>query len=225
MTTQPSTTEQLNKFIEFRQWVYEQVLTTERDAQFDLITAILFSPAVQSFAELSLSPVFQRRWPSLYTAVERGRVDENGLRGYLTQQVPTQGLTVWALDTSVWPRPQTRTLAALRYEQSPTEAIQSYATVQGYAYSSLAWIPKRGRSWALSVDTRRVVGHQTVVEVGVEQVKTLCHTRPADTRDVITADGSYGNHRFLGALKDHPCTLLSIHYHIPPTKMRLCTSF
>ena len=208
MTTKTSTTEQLNKFIEFRQWVYDQALTHERDAQFELIEAILFSPAVQSFAELSLSPVFQRGWPSLYTAVERGQVDVNWLRRYLTRQVPFQGVTVWALDTSVWPRPQTRTWAALRYEQSPTEALQSYATVQGYAYSSLAWVPERGRSWALPVDTRRVVGRQTVVDVGIEQVKTLCDARPADTQDVITADGSYGNHRFLGVLKDQPCTVV-----------------
>jgi len=208
MTTKTSTTEQLNKFIEFQQWVYEQALTHERDAQFELIEAILFSPAVQSFAELSLSPVFQRGWPSLYTAVERGQVDVKWLRLYLTRQVPFQGVTVFALDTSVWPRPQTRTLAELRYEQSPTEAIQSYATVQGYAYSSLVWIPERGRSWALPVDTRRVVGRQSVVEVGVEQVKTLCDARPADTCDVIAADGSYGNHRFLGALKDQPCTVV-----------------
>jgi len=208
MTTKPSTTEQLNKFIEFRQWVYEQALTHERDAQFELIAAILFSPAVQSFAELSLSPVFQRGWPSLYAAIERGRIDENWLRFYLTRPVPTPGMTVFALDTSVWPRPHSRTLADLRYEQSPTEAVQSYATVQGYAYSSLAWIPERGRSWALPVDTRRVIGRQTVVDVGAEQVKTLCETRPADTRDVITADGSYGNHRFLGALKDHLCTVV-----------------
>ncbi len=121
-------------------------MTHERDAQFELIAAILFSPAVHSFAELSLSPVFQRRWPSLYAAVERGRVDECWLRVNLTRQVPRQGLTVFALDTSVWPRPHSRTLADLRYEQSPTEAIQSYATVQGYAYSSLAWIPERGQS-------------------------------------------------------------------------------
>jgi hypothetical protein len=125
MQTKPSTTEQLNKFIEFRQWVYEQALTHERDAQFELIEAILFSPAVQSFAARSLSPVFQRGWPSLSTAVERGQVDVNWLRHYLTQQVPTQTITVFALDTSVWPRPQTRTVADLRYEQSPTEAIRA----------------------------------------------------------------------------------------------------
>jgi hypothetical protein len=99
--------------------VYEQALTHERDAQFELIAAILFSPAVQSFAELSLSPVFQRGWPSLYAAVERGRVDEQWLRYYLTRQVPTQGITIFAIDTSVWPRPHTRTLTDLRYEQKP----------------------------------------------------------------------------------------------------------
>jgi hypothetical protein len=99
-------------------------------------------------------------------------------------------------------------LAELRYEQSPTQAVQKYSTVKGYAYSSLAWVPERGGSWALPVDTRRVEGHQTAVEVGVEQVKTLCAYRPADTTDVIVADGSYGNHRFLGALKDQPCTVI-----------------
>jgi hypothetical protein len=53
-----------------------------------------------------------------------------------------------------------------------------------------------------------VVGRQTGVDVGVEQVKTLCDARPADTQDVIAADGSDGNHRFLGALKDQPCTVV-----------------
>ncbi len=208
MTTKPSTTEQLNKFIEFRQSIYEQALTHERDAQYELIEAMLLSPSVQSFPELSQSPVFQRRWPSVYTAIERGQIDEEWLRTYLIKNLAPQSTTVWALDTSVWPRPRTRTLEDLRYEQSPTQAIQTYSTVKGYAYSSLAWIPERGRSWALPVDTRRVVGHQTAVEVGVEQVKTLCAHRPVDVIDVIVGDGSYGNHRFLGALKDHPCTVI-----------------
>ncbi len=205
MQTKTSTAEQLNKFIEFRQSVYERGLVRERDAQFDLIDAILLSPMIRSFPELSQSPIFQREWPSVYTAIERGQVDELWLHTYLSEQVPTEPVKVFALDTSVWPRPRTRTLVELRYEQSPTQAIQRDSTVKGYAYSTLAWIPERGQSWALPVDTRRVVGRQTVVEVGVEQVNTLCQPRSDDTLHVIVADGSYGNHFFLGALKDQPC--------------------
>ncbi|MCD4686847.1 MAG: transposase [Anaerolineae bacterium] len=205
MSTKPSTTKQLNKIIEFRQAVYEQGLVRERDAQFDLMDALLLSPVIQTFPELSQSPVFQRRWPSVYTAIERGQIDEVWVRAYLSEQVPREAVTVFALDTSVWPRPQTRTLRDLRYEQSPTQAIQRYSTVKGYAYSTLAWIPERGQSWALPVDTRRVVGRQTVVEVGVEQVKALCQQRSANTLNVIVADESYGNQHFLGALKDQPC--------------------
>jgi hypothetical protein len=205
MQTKPSTTKQLNKFIAFRQSVYERVLVRERDAQFDLIDALLLSPAIQSFPELSQSPVFQRGWPSVYAAIERGQVDEAWLHAYLIEQVPLEAVTVFALDTSVWPRPQTRTLTDLRYEQSPTQAIQRYSTVKGYAYSTLAWIPERGQSWALPVATRRVVGRQTVVEVGVKQVKALCQQRSDATLNVIVADGSYGNHHFLGALKDQSC--------------------
>jgi hypothetical protein len=222
MTTKPSTTTQLNKLIEFRQSIYEQAMTHERDAQYELLEAMLLSPSVQSFPELSQSPVFQRRWPSVYTAIERGQIDVEWVRMYLIKCHVPQTTTVWALDTSVWPRPRTRTLEDLRYEQSPTQAIQTYSTVKGYAYSSLAWIPERGRSWALPVDTRRVAGHQTAVEVGVEQVKTLCEHRPADVVDIIVGDGSYGNHRFLGALKAQPCTVIvrlrcdRVLYGVPP---------
>jgi hypothetical protein len=208
MTTKPSTTKQLNKLNEFRQSNYEQALTHERDAQYELIEAMLLSTGVQSFPELSQSPVFQRQWSSVYTAIERGRIDADWLRAYLIKRLVPPNTTVWALDTSVWPRSRTRTLEDLRYEQSPTQAIQTYSTVKGYAYSSLAWIPERGRSWALPVDTRRVAGHQTAVEVGVEQVKTMCEHRPAVSVDVIVGDGRYGNHRFLGALKDQPCTVI-----------------
>ncbi len=152
MTTKPSTTEQLNEFIEFRQSIYEQALMQERDAQFELIEALLLSPSVQSFPELSQSPVFQRGWSSVYTAIERGQIDVEWLRAYMIKQLAPRGVTVWAVATSVWPRPRTRTLAGLRYEQSPTQAIQKYSTVKGYAYSRLAWIPERQKSWALPVD-------------------------------------------------------------------------
>ena len=65
--------EQFNKLIEFRQAIYDHGLTGAKDAQFELLDALLLSPAIRSFPELSLSPVFRRQWPSVYAAIEDGR--------------------------------------------------------------------------------------------------------------------------------------------------------
>jgi hypothetical protein len=45
----------------------------------------------------------------------------------------------------------------------------------------------------------------------VEQVKQLCHKRQTEMLDafhLIVADGKYGNHSFLGPLKEEPCGVL-----------------
>jgi len=44
---------QLNKIIEFRQQVYAHGLTKARDAQFELVDALLSNRSIQTFPELS----------------------------------------------------------------------------------------------------------------------------------------------------------------------------
>jgi hypothetical protein len=208
MQIETSTQKQFNKLIEFRQSIHQHFLSKERDAQFELVDAMLLSSNVDTFPALSLSPVFRRKWSSVYSAIERGEQDEAWLRAYLGQQVPVDRVSVFALDPSVWPRPRSKTLEDLRYEQSPTQAIEKRSTVKGYAYSTLAWIPKRGKSWAVPVDTRRIVGEKTAVEVGVEQAKTLDDNRPQAVLDVLVGDGAFGNHHFLGGVKDLRCVVV-----------------
>ena len=84
--------EQFTKLIEFRQAVYDQGLTRARDAQFELLDALLLSPPIRSFPELSLSPVFRRQWSSAYAAIEEGKQNPMWLEGYLIQQIPRTGL-------------------------------------------------------------------------------------------------------------------------------------
>ena len=52
---------QFNNIIEFRQAVYDQSLTKAKDAQFELMNALLVGQPIRSYPELSLLPVFRRK--------------------------------------------------------------------------------------------------------------------------------------------------------------------
>ena len=86
--------EQFNNLIEFRQTVYALGLTKAKDAQFELVDALLLSPPIRSFPELSLSPVFRRKWHSAYTAIEHGRQNAAWLEGCFMRQIPTSGVQI-----------------------------------------------------------------------------------------------------------------------------------
>jgi hypothetical protein len=217
--------EQFNNLIEFRQAIYDQGLTQAKDAQFELIDALLVGQPIRSFPELSLLPVFRRQWPSIYTAIEDGGQERDWLENYFIQQVPCQGAVLFSLDATAWPHSAARTLADLQYVFSPTAAIDGGSIVIGHPYSVLAWVPECGRSWVGPVSVRRVPSAQSDVEVGIEQVKQLCHQRPAAMLKVlhlIIADAKYGNHRFLGPLREEPCGALvrmrrdRVLYGVPP---------
>jgi hypothetical protein len=66
--------EQFNNLVEFRQAVYKHGLTKAQDTQFELVNALLLSSSIRSFAELSLSPPFRRKWSSAYAAIEDGEL-------------------------------------------------------------------------------------------------------------------------------------------------------
>jgi hypothetical protein len=83
-----STQEHISRLIEFRQAVYGRVFRKRRDALFDTLDALLSSGTFASFAYLSQSERFQRKWPSLYAAVEDGQIDTEAVRPLLIKQLP-----------------------------------------------------------------------------------------------------------------------------------------
>ena len=87
---------QLNKIIEFRQQIYDHALTKARDAQFELIDALLSNRTIQSFPELSLSPSCQRQWHSVYAALEQGEQDQAWLTDFFIQHLPNAAVSVFA---------------------------------------------------------------------------------------------------------------------------------
>ena len=197
--------EQFNNLIEFRQTVYEHGLTKAQDAQFELVDALLLSSPIRSFAELSLSPAFRRKWSSAYAAIGDGERNREWLERLFVEQIPMEGNQVFSLDGTAWPHPEARTLADRQYVYSGGEIVV------GHPYSVLAWVPEPDTSWAPPVSVSRVSSQQTDTAVGVAQVKRLCRLRGEEMLQwlyLIVGDCKYGNHRFLGPLKDEPCGAL-----------------
>ncbi len=200
--------EQFNKLIEFRQMVYEQGFSQAKDAQFELVDALLVGQPLRSFPELSLLPVFRRQWPSAYAAIEDGGQDREWLEDYFVPQLPARGPLLFSLDGTAWPHAAARVLTDLQYVYSPTAAVTEKSIVVGHPYSVLAWVPERGRSWVGPVSIRRVPSHQSDIDMGVAQVQQLCQQRATamlESLHLIIADA---NHRFLGALREEPCGAL-----------------
>jgi hypothetical protein len=208
---QKSTRQDINKLIEFRQAIYKNGMLARRDALFDLLDALISEGPVSSFAMLSQSSQFQREWSSLYAAVEDGELDRAWLRTYLARQVPQQGVCVFPLDGSPWPRPHSRVLDDRQYVYQASSDVNGGTVTIGYPHSLLEWCAEPHSSWSLPVDVRRVPSTQTAQEVGAEQIQALAQARAdfPEALDIIAGDGKYGNAGFLHRVKGLRCGILA----------------
>ena len=77
-------TENLNALADFRTALYD-CFGNGRDALMNVCDALLTETNARSFPELSLSPFFARRWPSLYEAFEDAQVDRKALQKLFCQ--------------------------------------------------------------------------------------------------------------------------------------------
>jgi len=203
VTKQGSTKQDINKLIEFRQALYENGMQARKDALFDVLDALLSTGSVASFAMLSQSERFQRKWPSLYAGIEDGQLDSTRLRRFLGQQVPSTGIFIFPLDGSPWQRPRARTLEDRQYVYQASTDVNGGTVTIGYPYSLLEWCAQPHSSWSLPVDVRRVPSTKTAQEIGVEQIKSLAEVRAEclEALDIVAVDGKYGNSGFLRAVK------------------------
>ncbi|HSD82854.1 MAG TPA: transposase [Anaerolineae bacterium] len=178
---------------------------------FDLLDALISEGPVSSFAMLSLSSRFQRKWPSLYGAVEDGVLDRQWLRTYLARQIPSQGIQVFPIDGSPWPRPRSRVLEDRQFVYQASSDVNGGTVTIGYPYSLLEWCAEAHSSWSLPVDVRRVPSSQTAQEVAAEQIQALAQARAdfAGALDIVAADGKYGNAGFLRRVKGLRCGILA----------------
>jgi hypothetical protein len=171
----------------FRHRIYGY-LGKAQDATFELIDAVLTTRHVYSFAELSQSPLFRRRWPSLYEALQDSRPQRQRLMGLYCQQIPRQTPIVLAGDHTSWSRPAARCLPERTHEHS-AQGGRGVVTV-GQGYSSLAWIPEAQGSWALPLCHERITSWESPLTKAAFQLKQLCNVLPS--RPLTLWDSEYG---------------------------------
>ncbi|MBW4489491.1 MAG: transposase [Trichocoleus desertorum ATA4-8-CV12] len=173
----------------FRQSVYER-LGKGRDALFDLMDAILVSRSITSFAELSLSAVFRRQWPSVYAAIRESHPPRDELLKLYAQHLPQPSRLVLAGDHTAWSRLYARTLRDRTYEHQAPPMSGSKPVTVGHGYSTLAWIPEAQGSWALPLLHERISSFESPISKAAGQLKAVCEQLQG--RPLSLWDAEYG---------------------------------
>jgi hypothetical protein len=194
-----------DKLRDFRHKAYT-LMGNGRDALFDLMDAVLVSRSVYSFAELSLSPVFRRQWPSLYEAVQDSAPPRSKLMHLYLEQVAQAARVVLAGDHTAWSRLQAGTLRERTYEHQATPMSGAKPVTLGQGYSTLAWIPEAQGSWALPLLHERITSAQSPIEKAVHQLRQVC--QHLTTRALSLWDAEYGCAPFLKQTADIACDKL-----------------
>jgi hypothetical protein len=145
----------------------------------------------RSFPELSLSPSFERRWPSLYEGLEDGTIDQQRLCRVFARFLPEQmgSQTLWiGTDVSGIARPRSRT-SADRSAQHVHNLPESKKPVSyGWQFSTVVALPRTPSSWVYALSQQRVSTETTPAQVAIEPLKHLLPLLLQNTISVFDRD-------------------------------------
>jgi hypothetical protein len=173
----------------FRQAAYNY-LGKAHDATFELTDAVLLTRSAYSLADLSLSPVFRRRWPSIYEALQDCRPQRQKLMRLYIEQMPLDVRPLIAVDHTPWPRPDAVTLQERTIEHQATAIFGNRPITKGEGFSTIAWIPEASGSWALPLRHERITSWETPIDKGAWQLRQVCKYLPV--RPISMWDSEYG---------------------------------
>jgi hypothetical protein len=213
-----------NSLSNFRHQVYA-LFENQRDVLFEITDAVIQTADARSYAHLSLAPAFTRQWPSLYTALADGKIDSQGLRALSLQQAlrQPQSRLHFAIDVMAVRRMHSPTLKDRLFCHGAQREVGGKGIIIGLPYSILAYVERRGTSWAPALATQRVKPDQSAVEVAVTQARWVAERLPARTTPEIALDGSYGNLKFFAGLRGVRAFATArmrndrVLYQLPPT--------
>ena len=202
------TSEQIEMQVAVWQHVREQIyrcMNRAGDALFNLADALLSESQATSLAELSLSPSFERKWPSVYEALEDGRIDLEKLRAVWVEALLAdkgEDELIWiAVDSSVVERPDAHTSEDRGMIHLSNLPLVTKPIGVGWTMSSVVLLPDVPSSWVPILDVQRVRTEQTPIGVAIAQLQAL---KPllGKRRVLLLADRGYCTPEFLRACRE-----------------------
>jgi hypothetical protein len=196
----------------FREAIYD-AFDRRRDALFELLDALVCSGPVSSLPHLSLQPPHRRGWGSLYDALAAGRLREECLRALVARHPLADGASVYAVDTSVWPRCDAETSPQRAFYYHPSRHSAGQPIVAGWAYSWVAQLSFARESWTAPLDVERLAPGQDVNTLAARQIRRLLPHLPAASRAaaLFVFDAGYDPIQLaldLGALNEQSVAVL-----------------
>ncbi len=217
----------LNTMKEFRHDMY-QCFRRASDALLNVVDALSSEATAHSFPELSLSPLFQRKWASLYEAFEDGRIDEDRLREVFVQFAPLPGLgqhVYLGVDTSNLYRPEAKTAEDRKLVPVSNTPESAHVVSPGWVISSVVLLPTQAGQGTFVLDLARVTSGELATEVAARQLKAVVDLlTKRGLRPVILGDRWYACAPFLTRVSDVAASCLlrvkanRVFYHRAPAR-------
>lgn len=204
-------------------------LTRWPDALFELKDALLCSPhPVGSVPSLSLEPVFQRSHGSLYKALFKGRIDEEGLRSLLAGQFEDDSLPLtFAVDASTWARCDAECSPERGFHYSASKHSAGKPIVAGWSYQHIVGLLPGFDSWVVPVDLQRMKPSMDATTATIAQVKRVLLRLPSGREVPLFAfDAGYDPIAIGHGLKDERVEVLvrirsdRVFYTDPPERQQ-----
>jgi hypothetical protein len=184
---------------EFREAVYQKVIWRPA-AILDLVDALTIAGHVNSPVALSESPLFRRKFSSVYDALVHGELSVDLKTLFSDNQdadwETIAGYEVHAIDATPNERMSAETLA----DRGVLKAQQKEAVRYGHKHSWLVRLVQGGTSWVAPEDIERISTQTTDTKVAAQQVKELALRN--QRLKVITADSRYRDKHFLSGFAD-----------------------
>src|SRR5205085_8559820 len=151
-----------------------------------------------SVIELSLSAFFERKWPSLYAALQLGKLDQARFEQMLVNFAPpplASGRLVLAVDASNIERPFSETSPDRGYLYVHNLPECDAPVTVGWQFSTVVVVPAQVSSHTFIVSNRRIPTAQTPAQVAATQLKELrCYF---EERPINLGDRYYPTKDFL----------------------------
>ena len=165
------------------------------DAVFELMDALAGDTQARTPVELSLSPLFQRQYASIYDGLDGWRYDEPAVKEWLFDVASTlecEDFRLIGVDHTPKPRPYANKVADRSFVHQPTPIRGNKPVTIGHDYSVVGQIdPGSWDSWLAVLDVQRIATALTPVEVGLTQLMEVVRHCPEWL--VFTGDCEYGS--------------------------------